>query len=88
MRGRPYSIHQQVWPTWDESLLVEEELTLAVQVNGRLRDQLTLPADQARDEAYVREQVLGLPKLQSYLANGTVQRVIVVPGKLVNVVVR
>jgi leucyl-tRNA synthetase len=88
VRGRTYSIHQQAWPTWDDSLLVEQELTLAVQVNGKLRDQLTLPADQARDEGQVRQQVLGLPKLQSYLASGTVQRVIVVPGKLVNVVVR
>ena len=47
-----------------------------------------LDADVARDEARVRELVLELPRIQSHMAAGTVQRIIVVPGKLANIVVR
>ena len=59
-----------------------------VQVNGKVRDQMVLDIDVARDEARVRELVLALPKIQHYTAGAAVQRVIVVPGKLANVVVR
>ena len=60
-----------------------------MQVNGKVRDQLVLEADVARDEARVRELVLGLPRIQQLTDGGAaVQRVIVVPGKLANVVAR
>jgi leucyl-tRNA synthetase len=88
VRGRPYSIHQQSWPGWDESLLAQDTLTLAVQINGRVRDQLVVAADIARNEEQVREQALQLARLQPYLSAGVVQRVVVVPGKLVNIVVK
>ena len=86
--GFPYSIHQQPWPTYDEAVLVRSQVTLVVQVNGKVRDQVVLDADVARDEARVRELVLELPRIQSHIAAGTVQRIIVVPGKLANIVVR
>jgi leucyl-tRNA synthetase len=86
--GLPYSIHQQAWPTYDEAVLVRSQVTLVVQVNGKVRDQVVLDADVARDEARVRELVLELPRIQSHIATGTVQRIIVVPGKLANIVVR
>jgi leucyl-tRNA synthetase len=88
VRGHPYSVHQQAWPTWDEALLAEDELTLVVQINGKVRDQLRVPAAIGRDEAQLRERALQLPRLQPYLAGGGVQRVVVVPGKLLNIVVR
>jgi leucyl-tRNA synthetase len=88
VRGLPYSIHQQSWPTYDEAILVRSQVTLVVQVNGRVRDQVVLDADVARDEARVRELVLELPRVQPYITAGTVQRIIVVPGKLANIVVR
>jgi leucyl-tRNA synthetase len=86
--GLHYSVHQQTWPSYDQALLAQAQVTLVVQVNGKVRDQMVLDADVARDEARVRELVLALPKIKQYTAGVTVQRVIVVPGKLANVVVR
>jgi len=89
VRGRPYSVHQQTWPAYDEALLAAAQVTLVVQVNGRVRDQLLLDPDVARDEAQVRELVLNLPRVQQLTnAGASVQRVIFVPGKLANVVAR
>jgi leucyl-tRNA synthetase len=87
-RGLGYSIHQQSWPIYDESVLAQSTVMLVVQVNGKVRDQVAVDADVARDEAQVRELVLELPRVKQHTAGGTVQRVIVVPGKLANVVVR
>ncbi len=86
--GLGYSIHQQEWPRYDEALLAQSEVTVVVQVNGRVRDQVLVDAGIARDEAQLRELVLRLPKVQQHLAGATVQRVIVVPGKLANIVAR
>jgi len=86
--GLPYSIHQQPWPTYDEAVLVRSQVTLVVQVNGKVRDQVVLDTDVAGDEARVRELVLDLPRIQPLLAAGTVQRIVIVPGKLANIVVR
>jgi leucyl-tRNA synthetase len=86
VRGWPYSIHQQRWPRYDESVLTQSEVTLVVQVNGRVRDQVVLDATLARDEAHVRETVLALPKVQQHLGGATVRKFIFVPGKLANVV--
>jgi leucyl-tRNA synthetase len=85
--GLPYSIHQQHWPTYDEAVLRESEVTLVVQVNGRVRDQVVIDAAAARDEAQVREVVLALPKVQQHMAGGAVRKFVFVPGKLANVVV-
>jgi leucyl-tRNA synthetase len=62
-------------------------VTLVVQVNGKVRDQLVLDAEVARNEAVVREQVLELPKIKQHLAGGSVRKFVFVPGKLANVVV-
>jgi leucyl-tRNA synthetase len=86
--GLGYSIHQQAWPSFDESLLTLSQVTMVVQVNGKVRDQVVLDAEVARDEARVRELVLELPRIKQYTAGQSVQRVIVVPGKLANIVVR
>jgi leucyl-tRNA synthetase len=83
-----YSVHQQTWPIYDDALLAQSQVTLVVQVNGKVRDQMVLDAQVARDEARVRDLVLALPKIKQYTAGASVQRIIVVPGKLANVVVR
>ncbi len=59
-----------------------------VQVNGRVRDQVVVDAEIGRDEARLREVVLALPKVQQHIAGATIQKVIVVPGKLANIVAR
>ena len=53
-RGKPFSIHQQPWPAWDEEIAREEQITLIVQVNGKVRDRIEVPAgttDEALKEA-------------------------------------
>jgi leucyl-tRNA synthetase len=86
--GLDYSVHQQTWPIYDDALLAQSQVTLVVQVNGKVRDQMVLDTEVARDDARVRELVLALPKIKQYTAGASVQRIIVVPGKLANVVVR
>lgn len=82
--GGPYSVHQQAWPTWEEALVAEETVTLAVQVNGRLRDKLIVPA--GITEAEARELALNCDGVRRHLDGRRVARVIYVPGRLVNVV--
>ena len=84
--GRPYSVHTQPWPAWDPDLAREEEITLVVQVNGKLRDRIQAPAD--IDEGRARELALASPRVQKFTDQKQVAKVIYVPGKLVNVVVR
>jgi leucyl-tRNA synthetase len=83
--GKPYSIHNQSFPTWDEALTKEPEITLIVQVNGKVRARLQTPADitecQATDAALANDRV------KEFTAGKTVKSVVYVPGKLVNVVV-
>ena len=86
VRGLPYSIHQQSWPIYDQQLLAEAAVTIVVQVNGKLRDQLVVEPAVARDEARLRELALDLPRVQQLTAGLAIRKVIVVPGKLVNVV--
>jgi|FLYL01.1.fsa_nt_gi leucyl-tRNA synthetase len=82
--GLPYSVHQQAWPAWDPALAREDQITLVVQVDGKLRDRITVPAD--IDEAGAREAALASEAVQRRLAGKTPRRVIYVPGKLVNIV--
>jgi leucyl-tRNA synthetase len=84
--GRAYSIHQQPWPSYDETVLTQSQVTVVVQVNGRVRDQLTVDAETARDQPRMQAMVLELPRIKQHVADATVRRVIVVPGKLVNIV--
>jgi leucyl-tRNA synthetase len=82
--GSAYSVHRQAWPAWDEELVAREEITLAVQVDGRVRDRLTVLADAGEDE--IRERVLASENVRRHLAERRVARVIHVPGRLVNLV--
>jgi leucyl-tRNA synthetase len=76
---------QQSWPAYDASYLVENELEIPVQINGKLRDKLILPRDApgADYEAAARASA----KVQEHLSGKTIKKVIVVPGKMVNIVV-
>jgi len=84
--GRLYSIHNQTWPNWDEALAKEDEITLVVQVNGKVRDRITLPASVTEAEA--REKALSSDKVKAYLEGKNIANVVYVPGRLVNVVVK
>ncbi len=76
---------QQPWPAYDASYLVEDELEIPVQINGKLRDKLILPKDapNADYEAAARAST----KVQEHLAGKAIKKVVVVPGKMVNIVV-
>jgi leucyl-tRNA synthetase len=73
------------WPVHDLSLAQEPELTVVVQVNGRVRSRLTVPASIADDD--LREAALHHERVQEWVVGRTVRNVIVVPQKLVNIVV-
>jgi leucyl-tRNA synthetase len=84
--GRPYSIHEQAWPTWDEGVAAEEVITLVVQVNGKVRDRIQVPAGVEDDTA--RSLALETEGAQRHTAGKQIVKVIVVPRRLVNIVVR
>ena len=84
--GRPYSVHTQTWPAWDEDLAREDEITLVVQVNGKLRDRIQAPAD--IDEERAKELALASERVRQFTKVKQVAKIIYVPGKLVNLVVR
>jgi leucyl-tRNA synthetase len=84
--GHPYSIHNQSWPGWDEDLAREEEITLVVQVNGKLRDRLQVPVDVTEERA--KELALASERVRAHTDGKQMLRIIYVPGRLVNVVVR
>mgnify|MGYP001205379379 CR=1 FL=1 len=73
------------WPAWDPALLEEETFEIVVQVNGRVRDVLRLPRDLDRDA--LEKAALASEKVRPFLAGKTIRKVIVVPGRLVNIAV-
>ncbi len=84
-RGGPFSVHQQAWPEFDESLVVEETVEIVVQVNGKVRDRVTLPVDASEDDALAR--ALESERVRNWVEEKEPRRVIYVPGKLLNIVV-
>ena len=82
--GGPYSVHTQPWPAAGEQPAERATVELAVQVAGRLRDRIVVPAG-ADDEA-VRAAALASPRVRAILADRPPRRVIVVPGRVVNIV--
>jgi len=84
--GHSYSIHNQSWPKWAEELAKDEEITLVVQVNGKLRDRIVVPASMTEAEA--RQAALESQRVKAYLEGKEVINIVYVPGRLVNLVVR
>ena len=77
-------VAEAAWPEVDEALLVEDEVTIAVQHKGKLRDTLTAPADASKDD--LEALALASEKVQRSIDGAQVRKVIVVPGRLVNIV--
>ena len=74
------------WPEIDESALVADELKLVVQVNGKLRGQILVPASASREE--IEKTAVSAPEVAKFIGEATVRKIIVVPGKLVNIVAK
>lgn len=83
--GHTSSIHLEKWPTIDEDALIVDEVDIVVQVNGKLKARLVVPADISKEE--VAGIAMAEEKVQAAIADKTVRKTIVVPGKLVNIVV-
>jgi len=82
--GKPYSIHLQPWPVYDESAAAEDEIELVIQVNGKMRDKIVLPVGVTEEIA--RETALAREAVQKILAGREPRKVIYVPGRLINIV--
>ncbi|HEX4203473.1 MAG TPA: leucine--tRNA ligase [Ktedonobacteraceae bacterium] len=84
--GHAGSIHTTSWPTFDEALTHDEIVTLVVQVNGKVRERMEVAADISEEEA--RKLALSNAKVLSFIGETTVQKIIYVPGRLINIVAR
>jgi leucyl-tRNA synthetase len=80
----PGDITQQTWPTYDEQFLVEDEVEIVLQVNGKVRDRIKMPLDATNEQ--LEAAALANEKVKNAVGTLTIRKVIVVPNKLVNVV--
>lgn len=83
--GHDSDINFEAWPQVDESALVEDEKLVVVQVNGKVRTKITVPAD--ADQAQVEQTALAEENVQRFTEGKTVRKIIYVPGKIFNIVV-
>ena len=83
--GEEHPLHARPWPSFDPSLVAEDTVTMVVQVDGRVRDRLEVPADIGAEEA--QAAALASPRVRDALGGGAPARVVVRPPRLVNVVV-
>jgi leucyl-tRNA synthetase len=84
--GKPYSIHNQPWPKYNPALAKEEQITLVVQVNGKVRDKIEVAAWITEREAI--DLALSSDKIKNHIGDNSPAKIIYVPGKLVNIVVK
>ena len=84
--GKPYSIHTQPWPQHDPELAKDELITLVIQVNGKVRDRIQVPAGTSEPEAL--KQALEREPVRRHLGDGPPKKVVYVPGKLINLVMQ
>ena len=83
--GHAYSIHQQSWPVFDAEAAKDDEMVIPVQVNGKLRDRLTMAAD--ADEETIQAAALASDNVKKFIEGKTPKKVIYIAGRLVNVIV-
>ncbi len=82
--GGEGSVYDAGWPSWEEAALAEDSFEIVVQVNGKVRDRLTVPRAAGEDE--LRAAALGSDKVREIVGDSPVKKVVVVPGRLVNLV--
>ena len=80
------SVHNVPWPEFDEALTQAGRIDIMVQINGKLRDRVNVPAD--IDDDQLRALVLDRDKVKKYVAGKQLRQTVIVPKKLVNVVVK
>ena len=82
--GHTPSLANETWPTYDEEKTKDDEITVVIQINGKLRDKVSVPATASKEE--IEAAALNTPRVKELLDGLTIRKVIVVPGKLVNIV--
>ena len=83
--GHNETITYETWPTYDDSKTKEQLVTIVVQINGKVRDKIEVSADLDQEE--IKKIALGSSKVQEYIGNNPLRKVIVVPNKLVSIVI-
>ncbi len=83
--GGEGSIHHAPWPVYDETLIVDDTVTIGIQVNGKVRAELTIPVD--ADEASVRAQVLEISEITKWIDGKEIKKFIYVPSKIISIVI-
>jgi leucyl-tRNA synthetase len=83
--GRPYSIHQQKWPEVDEAAAKDDTIELPVQINGKVRDRITVPADASEEE--MKSAALASEAVKKYLEGKEPKKIIVANKRLVSLVI-
>ena len=81
----PGEITGQAWPEFDESFLVEDEIEIVVQMNGKVRDRLIVPLNATDEE--IKALALKSPRIQELKGDKQIRKIVVVPKKLVNIVI-
>ncbi|MFW6251637.1 MAG: leucine--tRNA ligase [Halanaerobium sp.] len=84
--GNEQNVHQADWPDYDEEALKKDEITIVIQVNGKVRDKINVAAD--AEEDLVKEKAKEAENIKSYLEEGNLVKTIYIPKKLVNLVVQ
>jgi leucyl-tRNA synthetase len=83
--GKPFSVHQQSWPTFDEALATDRTVEIPVQINGKVREKVTVASDSLEADVVIAAKAL--VKIQEYLDGKTIVKTIFVPNRLLNFVV-
>ena len=84
-RDNAGDITDQKWPDYDERFLVEDEVEIVIQVNGKVRDRMKMSIPATGEET--KAAALANPKIQKFIAGKTIRKIVVIPRKLVNIVI-
>lgn len=85
--GYTTSIHTSTWPTWDESFLVSDAVTVVAQINGKVRAQFTVTQEESMVEDAVKNAALELESVKKWLEGKEIKKVIFVPGRVINFII-
>ncbi|MFA7077957.1 MAG: class I tRNA ligase family protein, partial [Syntrophomonas sp.] len=84
--GHKESIYRQSWPRYDKAALIQDEVEIAIQLSGKVRERITVPTGISKED--LEKLALAQPKVQELISGKNIVKIIVVPGKLVNIVAR
>ncbi|MBI4035412.1 leucine--tRNA ligase [Candidatus Daviesbacteria bacterium] len=87
LRTNNWSIHKQLWPKYASEYLEEEQVSIAVQINGKVRDILVIQKDTVSNKEVVEKMAKESKKIEKFLAGKSVEKVVYIPGKIISLVV-